>query len=247
MNARAYVDYLLGWLEQQRRELYGLDGYVLGLSGGIDSAVCAHLLKELAVPRLALLLPAAVSGPEDLADGLGVAEDCGLEHRVIDIEALYLQFLGALGDGIDLNGERVAVLRGNLMARIRMILLFTTAQSRRAVVLGTDNRAEWHMGYFTKFGDGAADLLPLAALRKEQVYELARCLGVRASVREKQPSAGLWVGQTDEEEMGVSYADIDRFLRGEPVSAAARERIDFWHNRSHHKRQLAPVPQPPEA
>ena len=95
-------------------------------------------------------------------------------------------------------------------------------------------------------GFGTAGLA-LAALRKEQVYELARCLGVRASVREKRPSAGLWVGQTDEEEMGVSYADIDRFLRGEPVSAAARERIDFWHNRSHHKRQLAPVPQPPEA
>lgn len=132
------------------------------------------------------------------------------------------------------------------MARLRMIALFTTAQSHRSIVLGTDNAAEWLTGYFTKFGDGAADVLPLAGLRKEQVFELGRYLGVPQSVLEKKPSAGLWAGQTDEAEMGVTYAEIDAYLRGETVNPQALQQIRFWHNRSHHKRMLPPKPKSPD-
>ena len=96
-------------------------------------------------------------------------------------------------------------------------------------------------------GDGAADVLPLAALRKEQVYELARHLGVPERVVNKAPSAGLWTGQTDEDEMGVSYRELDAFLRGEAVSAEAEKTIAWWHERSRHKRMLPPVPPAPDA
>lgn len=244
MKRSAYVDYLLNWLEQQRQDLYRLDGYVLGLSGGVDSAVCAALLARLSAPTLTLSLPTAVNDAQDLRDVEALLA-CfpNLEHQTLSIEALYQQFLQQLAPVLALNEERVNVLRGNLMARIRMLMLFTTAQSRRAVVIGTDNAVEWHTGYFTKFGDGAADVLLLGALRKEQVYDLADYLGVPAAIIHKAPSAGLWQGQTDEDEMGVSYRDLDAFLRGEALPHAVLERIDFWHQRSHHKRMLAPMPQ----
>ncbi len=242
MNTADYIDYLITWLEEQRQNLYQMDAYVLGLSGGIDSVVCAHLLAKTGQPVYTYLLPSAVNDPKDLADAQAVLERTGLSGDVISIQPMYDAVMSAVGDSLNPNPERQNVLKGNLMARLRMVSLFTIAQSHRAIVVGTDNAAESYTGYFTKFGDGAADVLPLAKLRKEQVYELGKALGVPEAILQKAPSAGLWQGQTDEDEMGVSYAELDAFLRGESVSPAAQERIDFWHNRSHHKRMLPPEP-----
>ncbi|AAU38495.1 NAD(+) synthase [[Mannheimia] succiniciproducens] len=246
MKTAAYADYLIQWLENQRTELYGMDGYTLGVSGGIDSAVCAHLAARTGAPVQALILPAEVTSPSDVADAQATLESAGIDGQIISIAPWYDLIMQQLSPVLNSEPERVNVLKGNLMARLRMIALFTTAQSHRSIVLGTDNAAEWLTGYFTKFGDGAADVLPLAGLRKEQVFELGRYLGVPQSVLDKKPSAGLWAGQTDEAEMGVTYAEIDAYLRGETVSPQALQQIRFWHNRSHHKRMLPPKPKSPD-
>lgn len=247
MNTAQYCDELVAWLEHERQHFYRMDGYALGVSGGIDSAVVAFLLAKTGAPVTALMLPSSVSVASDADHAQIVLDAAGLHGDLISIAPMYDAVMGQIEPLLGDAEERVKVLRGNVQARLRMVTLFTVAQSRRAVVVGTDNAAEWHTGYFTKFGDGAADVVPLMHLRKEQVYELARYLGVPDVVINKAPSAGLWQGQTDEGEMGVTYAEIDAFLRGETVSAAAQERIDFWHNRSHHKRELPRTPQPPQA
>ncbi|MDO4643199.1 MAG: NAD(+) synthase [Cardiobacteriaceae bacterium] len=247
MTLSHYIDYLVHWLEKQRSEYYKMDGYTLGVSGGIDSAVCAHLLARTGAPIHALMLPAAVSSNNDLHDAEAVLCSAGLSGKTISIAPLYDVAMQQLAPALNTQPERVNVLRGNLMARLRMIVLYTTAQSHRAIVIGTDNAAETYTGYFTKYGDGAADVLPLAALRKEQVYEIGRLLGVPQSVLDKAPSAGLWAGQTDEDEMGVRYSELDAFLRGESISESAQEKIAWWHERSHHKRALPPTPPAPDA
>ena len=238
---KAYAQYLCTWLEAERREFYHMDGYVLGVSGGVDSAVVAHLLARTGAPVYGLILP-AVAG-EDTRDAHRVLQSAGIAGAEVSIAPLYAQLQDTLQPLLASGQVDEKVLRGNMQARLRMIMLYSVAQSRRALVVGTDNAAEWHTGYFTKFGDGAADVVPLIQLRKEEVYELARELGVPDEIINKTPSAGLWPGQSDEGEMGVSYKDIDAFLRGETVSAAAQERIAFWHKRSHHKRQLPRQPQ----
>lgn len=240
MNMPAYADYLIEWLETERRDFYRMDGYVLGVSGGVDSAVAAHLLARTGAPVYALILPAGVQ--DDLADAHLVLHSAGIVGEVLPIADLYAGLQETLYPALASGEVDEKVLRGNMQARLRMICLFSVAQSRRALVVGTDNAAEWLMGYFTKFGDGAADVTPLIHLRKEEIYELAQILGVPESIMHKAPSAGLWQGQTDEDEMGIRYAEIDAYLRGEAVSSQARERIDYWHNRSHHKRQMPRQP-----
>lgn len=242
---RAYADYLVAWLEAERRGFYAMDGYVLGVSGGVDSAVAAHLLARTGAPVYGLILP--VRAQDDTRDAHLVLESAGIAGEEVNLAALYGALQEALHPVLANGRADENVLRGNMQARLRMVALYSVAQSRRALVVGTDNAAEWLTGYFTKFGDGAADVVPLIHLRKEEVYELAEILGVPQAVMDKAPSAGLWAGQTDEGEMGVRYADIDAYLRGENISDTARERISFWHNRSHHKRQLPRQPQRREA
>lgn len=243
MNMTEYADYLVKWLEEQRKTLYQMDGYVIGVSGGIDSAVCLHLAAKTGAPVRAFMLPSKVNQPEDLEAAREVLKSAGETGEVISIQPMYDAVMAGVKDALNPDPERVKVLYGNLMARLRMITLYTIAQSHRAIVIGTDNLAESYTGYFTKFGDGAADVLPLSNLRKEQVYELGRILGVPEVSLTRAPSAGLWQGQTDEDEMGVTYKELDAFLRGEEVSDKVKERIAFWHNRSHHKRIAIPVPE----
>lgn len=185
----------------------GLDGVVVGLSGGIDSAVAAALaVKALGPERVhALRLPYRTSSQASLHDAAAVADVLGLDAQTFDITPVVDAFLAHHADAD-------AVRRGNVMARMRMIALFDASQVRRALVLGTGNRTEWLLGYTTLHGDAACGFNPIGQLYKTEIRLLAGHLGLPAAVLEKAPSADLWEGQSDEDELGFTYAEADRLL-----------------------------------
>ena len=183
----------------------GVGGVVVGVSGGIDSATVAYLAAE-ALGRgrvLGLIMPYYEN--RDLDDARLVCESLGIDYNVVNIKPIVNEFERAVG-GLDTKS------RGNVMSRTRMVLLYAHANARNYLVLGTGNRSEFLTGYFTKWGDGASDYAPLINLYKTEVWEVARLLGVPERIIEKKPSAGLWEGQTDEDELGISYRLLDEIL-----------------------------------
>ena len=185
----------------------GRRGLVVGLSGGIDSAVAAALAVDaLGADRVTgIMMPYATSSADSLADAQAVAETLGLATEKVDITPMADAFLASVPDS-----ERVR--RGNVMARCRMIVLYDRSAQRDALVLGTGNRTEALLGYTTMYGDNACALNPLGQLYKTEVRLLAAHFGLPSNVLTKAPSADLWAGQADEDELGVSYAEVDRLL-----------------------------------
>ena len=172
-----------------------------------------------------------------------VLKGCGLEYEVLDLTETHdalLKVVEPFFPKEDVGQTRV--IDGNARARLRMSALFAVAQSKNYLVVGTDNAAEWHTGYFTKFGDGGVDISPLLHLSKQEVWEMAKYLGVATEIIEKKPSAGLWENQTDEDEIGTTYAMIEKHLKGEEIPQKDRDIIAYWHDRSEHKRQMPRVP-----
>jgi NAD+ synthase len=239
------IEKLIEWLREQVKEA-GLNGAIVGISGGIDSAVVAHLIKR-AFPNnsLGLIMPCK-SNPKDKEDALKVVESCGIDYYVIDLTETHHTLFGEIERQLKEKGEwneKTAKLGdANTRARLRMTTLYAVANNYGYLVVGTDNAAEWHTGYFTKYGDGGVDLVPLIHFTKGEVREMARILGVPEEIITKAPSAGLWEGQTDENEMGTTYEMIDKYLKGEEIPEKDREIIERLHNRSHHKRRLAAAP-----
>jgi NAD+ synthase len=186
----------------------GAAGLVVGLSGGVDSALVARLARDALGTGgvLGLLLPDRNVPAELVAETQAYADCLGIAHRTLSVEPLKEAFRAALPE-VD---DRVTL--GNTAARIRMTLLFAIAREARRLVAGTGNKSELLLGYFTKYGDGGVDLLPIGDLYKTDVYALARELGLPAAVLARPPSAGFWPGQTDEGELGARYADVDRVL-----------------------------------
>jgi len=185
----------------------GAAGVVVGLSGGIDSAVAAALAaRGLGSGRvLGVFLPYATSAPTSLADGRAVAEQLGLRTELHDITPLVDAWRQRFPDA-----DRVRL--GNVMARVRMLHLFDLSRRDGLLVLGTGNRSEALLGYTTLHGDAACGLNPLGLLYKTEVRALAEWLELPAAVRHKPPSADLWVGQADEDELGFTYEEADRLL-----------------------------------
>ncbi|MEY8716732.1 NAD(+) synthase [Francisella philomiragia] len=239
--AEEYSKKLIEWLKKICIN-YPAEGFVIGISGGIDSAVAASLAVKTGLPTTALILPSKNNQDQDMKDGLELIKNLDIEHHIVPIQPAYDTFIESTLNFTNLQNDRQHVIKGNAQARLRMMYLYAYAQQNNRIVIGTDNACEWYMGYFTKFGDGAADILPLVNLKKSQVFEMGEYLKVPQNIIDKAPSAGLWQGQTDEDEMGVTYQEIDNFLDGKEVSAKALERINFWHNRSHHKRSMAFTP-----
>ena len=189
----------------------GLNGAVIGLSGGIDSALTAYLTVEAlgADKVLGLLLPEkCITTKQDIDDAMEIVKILGIEHKIIDISGALLSFSSSIPD-YDKNN---LLANGNLKARTRMCILYYHANLMRRMVVGTGNKTELLLGYFTKYGDGGVDIEPIGGLYKTQVRGLSRLMGVPARIIEKTPTAGLWQGQTDEKELGVTYEVADKIL-----------------------------------
>lgn len=192
-----------------REELgkFGFRKALLGLSGGLDSSVCAALAARALGPRnvLGLLMPYGSSFGADARDAGRVARRLGIRTRTVDIAPQVDAYFAA-------HPTRNRLLLGNKMARERMAVLYDYSARDKALILGTSNKTELLIGYGTVHGDMASALNPLGDLYKTQIRQLAEHLGIPASIRNKAPTAGLWTGQTDEGEIGLTYAEIDRIL-----------------------------------
>lgn len=185
----------------------GAKGFVLGLSGGLDSAVVATLCAKIA-PTHALLMPTRLSNKANLDDALRLAGHLGLNHKIIDISNILESFCVAN------ELSKVQKLRyGNLAARARMCLLYDYSSERGLLVVGTSNKSERLLGYGTIYGDMACALNPIGELYKSEIFDFARFLGVDKAIINKAPSADLWENQSDESELGYNYARLDEALK----------------------------------
>ena len=201
---------LVAFIHQKVQES-GVRGAVIGLSGGIDSALTAYLTVEAlgADKVLGLLLPEkGITSEQDIDDAMEVVRLLGIEHKIIDISKVLNSFSFTIPDF----NKNNLLAGGNLKARTRMCILYYHANLMRRMVVGTGNKTELLLGYFTKYGDGGVDIEPIGGLYKTQVRALSRHIGVPARIIEKTPTAGLWPGQTDEGELGVTYEVADKIL-----------------------------------
>lgn len=213
----------------------GTKGLVFGNSGGKDSALVGILCKRACENTLGVILPCSSRRNlgEDKTDAEALAGMYGIATRTVDLTAAKAAMLEALG-GQPLNRAGDT----NIAPRLRMTALYAIAADEGRLVAGTGNRSEIYMGYFTKWGDGACDLNPIADLTATEVYEFLRYLGAPDNILTKVPSAGLYEGQTDEQEMGVTYRAIDAFLTEGTVNQADLAIIGRFHEAGRHKRRM---------
>lgn len=229
---------LVEWLRDRAKEA-GAKGFVLGMSGGIDSSVVAALcVRALPGSTLGLLLPCH-SPPEDMEHARLVASGFAIPTRTVVLDGVYDQLISALpADG----GPDRRLAESNLKPRLRMATLYFFANRLHYMVVGSSNRCELGVGYFSKYGDGGVDLMPLGNLVKSQVRDLARYLRIPQAIVDKPPSAGLWPGQTDEAEMGLTYDQLDAYFTGGRVPAEVKRKIEERIARNAHKRTTPPIP-----
>ncbi|ESS04589.1 MAG: NH(3)-dependent NAD(+) synthetase [uncultured archaeon A07HR67] len=232
----------------------GAEGAVLGLSGGIDSTLTAHLAVEaLGDDGLhGLTMPSEVNDPDVMSDAERVAADLGIEYDVVAIQPIAEAVFDALPGPAE---DRTA--RGNVYVRTRAVCNYLVANAENRVVLGTGNRAEAMTGYYTKYGDQAVDCNPIGNLYKQQVRQLAAHVGVPRELVMQEPTAGMWEGQTDAAEMGLDYDTVDAILavhvdgglsraatiRELDVPADAVDRVVDLYEASAHKRSMPPAPE----
>ncbi|MCD6522532.1 MAG: NAD+ synthase [Candidatus Diapherotrites archaeon] len=207
------------------------NGVVVGISGGVDSSVTATLcLKALGREKvLGVFMPSRETPMEDRKHVIEFIHWLGIEARVVDISDLVLELEKLCGN--ETTDRRVL---GNLRPRLRMTILYYYANLMNRLVAGTGNKTELLLGYFTKYGDGACDILPIGDLYKTEVFEVAEFLGIPHSIVRKKPSARLWEGQTDEEEIGMTYEEIDKQLKSGNISRLLQEMME----RAKHKLEM---------
>src|SRR5690625_4269504 len=235
------IDDIVAWLKQKVDET-GVKGLVVGVSGGLDSAVVAHLIKR-ACPKssLGVIMPLK-SNPQDVEHANQVIESCDIQSVTIDLTETHQVMFDQIREQLkkDHNNDNEQMADANLRARLRMGTLYTIATNYNYLVVGTDNASEYFTGYFTKYGDGGVDIQPIIDFTKAEVRDMATVLGVPDEVVQKKPSADLWIGQTDEDEMGTTYDKIDAYIQGEEIPEKDKEIIEKMHKKSMHKR--VPLP-----
>jgi NAD+ synthase len=246
---------LVNWV-RNKVEAAGLKGAVVGLSGGIDSSVTSLLCKK-AFPNntLGLIMPCQ-SKAEDRIDAIKHAEKFQIKYQEIDLGEPYQQFLKTIAasdselnlkeiiNNQNLSGadQSLKLALANMKPRLRMTLLYFYANLNNYLVVGTDNRSELKLGYFTKYGDGGIDIAPLGNLVKLEVRGLAREMGIDQKIITKAPSAGLWEGQSDEDEIGLSYREIDYYLVDGEADKETKSKIEQIAASNKHKLELPAIP-----
>ncbi|MBU4511489.1 NAD(+) synthase [bacterium] len=217
------------------------EGVLFGLSGGLDSAVVATLsIRIFPQNTLAIIIPCH-SLEADINDALGFINKFNIPYKIIDVSKIYDSFIHLLNDKENEGSFKLA--EANIKPRLRMTTLYYFANKLNYLVVGTGNKSEIMIGYFTKYGDGGADILPLGNLLKSQVRELAEYLGIPKKIINKPPSAGLWEGQTDEEEIGISYDQLNKYLRtGKLNNKVMEKKIQEKITQSAHKRATPAKP-----
>lgn len=230
----ARVEYVKAKLKEA-----GADGIVFGNSGGKDCALVGIICKKACENTLAVIMPcnSKVNLTTDMQDAIALCNQFKIEYRTVDLTSTKSALVTELNKVVNIN--RSADI--NINPRLRMTTLYAIGAAENRLVAGTGNRSERYMGYFTKWGDGAYDFDPIADLTVSEVYEFLAYLNAPVNIRTKAPSAGLFEGQTDELEMGVTYKTIDDYINGKEVSQHDKEIIDGYHKRSEHKRVLPSV------
>lgn len=251
MDHAENYDKIKDFLEEKLEEA-GAEAYVLGISGGMDSAVAAKTVVEMlgSDKLVGWVMPGEPSREENMEDARELAENLGIELRDVSIEPVVQQFCQ------DAPFELDKLTEGNVRARVRMVYEYMDANQNDLMVLGAGNRSELMLGYFTKYGDGAVDVSPFLDLYKTELKEFAEFIGLDEKFIEKKPTAGLWEGQKDEEEIGMPYEKVDPVLKKlveeemDPDEVVDRtefqekqmERVNEMYMRSGHKRKRPPYP-----
>ena len=213
----------------------GAEGIVFGNSGGKDSALVGILCKAACDNTVGVILPCSTirNYDEDRRDALAVSKKYGIESRTVDLTEARNTIACSIGEAVKLTADALS----NIAPRLRMTALYAIAASENRLVAGTGNRSEAYVGYFTKWGDGAHDFNPIADLTVTEIYEFLEALKAPEMILRKAPSAALFDGQTDEQEMGVTYAQLDAHIRGEQIEEEKKNRIEQMHAASEHKRR----------
>lgn len=236
MDLFNYLKYLSSFIKEEVKKA-NASGVVFGISGGIDSAVLSSIAKtSFPKKHLGLIMP-CFSAKIDEELVLKHCKQKDINYKIINLDNSFIAFKESLQFS-DFNNH----ILGNIKARMRMNTLYAYANKKNYLVLGSSNANEWYSGYFTKYGDGAADLLPLIYLVKKDIKAAASFFNITKEIIEREPTAGLYLNQTDEKELGLSYEEFDNYLLNKKVKFEIEQKIEKLHQKSFHKRSNAILP-----
>lgn len=222
-----------GWIKERVKES-GAKGIVVGLSGGIDSSVVAVLSKNALGNNILGVIMPCHSNPSDTEHAKTLVKKFGIKSEFVDLTPIYDFIIKIFPSGS-------GIAKANLKPRLRMLTLYYFANTNGYLVAGTGNKSEEMVGYFTKYGDGGVDIIPIGDLFKKDVRALAQELGVPKEIIDKPPSAGLWEGQTDEKEMGITYEQLDSILQKNDFRGELGKKVKTMMEKSEHKRRVPEV------